>query len=185
LIERKLLQRQVIKPMQTHNNPETLKAAYELAGMIYGISLDGVVTRNEFDALKTWCNQKEMLCEDEPFQKIFEKIKPIIQHGNVNHEELDEMNQILKSFLGDFDTEEVKHPNLFFLNGIFEGILASGDINTYEVYRLKKWMEKNTQLRAESPFNELIPLVESVLKDEKVDDQEAIQLKRFFEDHLL
>lgn len=170
--------------MKTQNNSETLKAAYELAGMIYGISLDGTVNRNEYEALKNWCFHNESLCQDSTFQKLYEKIQPIILDGKVNHEELHDLNQILKSFLGDFESEEVKHPNLYFLNGIFEGILASGDINTYEIYRLKQWLEKNSNLKGESPFDELIPLVESVLADQKVDDQEAIQLKEFFKNHI-
>jgi len=170
--------------MNTQNNPETKKAAFELAGMIYGISLDGIVNRNEYEALKNWCFQNEPLCEHESFQKLFDKIRPIILDGVVNHEEMESIIVLLKSFLGDYEADQFKHPNLYFLNGIFEGILASGDINTYEIYRLKQWLEKNTNLRKEKPFDELIPLVESVLEDQKVDDYEAVQLKEFFKNHI-
>lgn len=171
--------------MKTQNNSEHQKAAFELAGMIYGISLDGVVNRNEYDALKNWCLQNETLCEHESFQKLYEQIQPLILDGKVNQEELQEMNEILKNFLGEFDSEENKHPNLYFLKGIFEGILASGDVNTYEIYRLNQWIEKHTHLREIKPFDELIPLVHSVLEDQKVDDAEAASLKNFFSTHLI
>lgn len=170
--------------MKNPNNQETTQAAFELAGMIYGISLDGVVNHNEFEALKNWCHQNECLCDNPSFQDLFEKIHPIILDGSINHEELDEINSILKSFLGDFEEEQAHHPNLYFLNGIFEGILASGDVNTYEIYRLNQWMEKNKHLENESPFDELLPLIKSALADQKVDDQEAAILKSFFQTHI-
>ncbi|MDX5337763.1 MAG: hypothetical protein LPK25_01975 [Cyclobacteriaceae bacterium] len=170
--------------MKTQNDQETKHAAFELAGMIYGISLDGIVNRNEFEALKNWCIQNEILCENPSFLDLFEKIRPIIMDGNVNHEELDEINLILKSFLGDFETEQSFHPNLYFLNGIFQGIIASGDVNTYEIYRLKQWLEKNNHLEKESPFDELFPLIRTVLEDKKVDDKESAELKSFFQAHI-
>lgn len=171
--------------MKTQINSETQKAAYELAGMIYGVSLDGIVNRNEYEALKNWCFQNEVLCQHETFQRLYTQIQPIILDGKVNHEELAEITAILKDFLGEFETEESKHPNLYFLNGIFEGILASGDVNTYEVYRLNQWIEKHGHLRSSAPFDELIPLVESVLEDQRVDDHEALTLKKFFSTHLI
>lgn len=170
--------------MKTQSNEKTNQAAFELAGMIYGISLDGMVNRNEFEALKNWCTQNECLCGNQSFQDLFEKINPIIQSGTINHEELDEIKEILKSFLGDFEEEQSHHPNLYFLNGIFEGILASGDVNTYEIYRLNQWLEKNKHLEEESPFDELFPLIRSALADQKVDDQEALELKSFFKTHI-
>ena len=166
------------------NDKETQKAAYQLAGLIYGVSLDGVVNKNEYEALKNWCSINEPLCENENFQSLYEKIRPIVEDGKVNNEELEEMKNILREFVGDVGSEKLEKPNLYFLSGIFQGILASGDVNTYEIYRLNQWMEKNTHLQKHPPFDELFPLVKSVLEDKKVDNEEAIRLKEFFASHL-
>lgn len=163
---------------------ETQEAAYQLAGLIYGISLDGIVTKNEYNALKNWCNVHEGLCENETFQQLYSRVHPIIEDGKVNHEELEEMKLILREFVADIGSEKLDRPNLFFLHGIFEGILASGDINTYEVYRLNQWLEKNEHLRDHASFQELFELVHRVLEDQKVDDDEAKLLKSFFTDQL-
>jgi len=40
--------------MEKPNNLNYHNAANDLAGLIYGVALDGVVTRNEYAALKEW-----------------------------------------------------------------------------------------------------------------------------------
>jgi len=159
---------------------ETKKAAFQLAGLIYGISLDGVVTRNEFQALKSWCFEFEPLCEAEAFQKLHGEIRPIINDGKVNSEEIDEIKIILNKFLEEIGAKDEDAPNLYFLNGIFKGILASGDINTYEMFKLNQWLEKNAHLRDSAKFDEMFSLIQIVLEDKKVDDEEAQRLKLIF-----
>lgn len=166
--------------MPPKNISETQKAAFQLAGLIYGISLDGIVDRNEFLALKSWCGEFEPLCEKEEFQRLYSQIKPIIDDGKVNSEEIEEMKLILNKFLEELGAENMDTPNLYFLSGIFKGILASGDINTYEMYRLNQWLEKNNHLKSQAPFNEMFEVIEDVLEDKKVDDGEAHRLKEFF-----
>jgi len=162
------------------NNQEIRNAAFQLAGLIYGISLDGIVTKNEFDALKSWCYENEPLCELESFQNLHSQIKPIIDDGIVNTEEIEELKTIINSFLGENDAKTGEAHNLYFLNGIFKGILASGDVNTYEIYKLNQWLEKNEHLKSSAPFDEMFALIATVLEDKKVDDEEAKQLKAFF-----
>lgn len=166
--------------MNSPTNSEIKNAAYQLAGLIYGVSLDGVVTKNEYQALKNWCLENEPLCELEAFQNLHSQIKPIIDDGKVNTEEIEELKAILNDFLEENDAKNEEAPNLYFLNGIFKGILASGDINTYEIYKLNQWLEKNEHLKNSAPFKEMFTVISSVLEDKKVDDAEAIRLKDFF-----
>lgn len=166
--------------MTDPTNQEIENAAFQLAGLIYGISLDGIITKNECEALKSWCNENIPLCELESFQRLHRQIKPIIDDGNINSEEFEELKQILNEFLELNSAKNEEKPNLYFLNGIFKGILASGNINTYEIYRLNQWLEKNDYLKNSAPFDEMFWLITSVLEDKQVDDDEAVQLKSFF-----
>lgn len=170
--------------MQNPTNTEVKNAAFQLAGLIYGISLDGVITKNEYEALKSWCNENEPLCELHSFQRLHSQIKPIIDDGNVNSEEIEELKEIIKGFLEENGGSSEEATNLYFLNGIFKGILASGDVNTYEIYKLNQWLEKHDHLQTSAPFDELFDLIASVLEDKKVDDEEALKLKQFFSTHL-
>lgn len=133
------------------NNQEIRNAAFQLAGLIYGISLDGVVTKNEYEALKSWCLENEPLCELELFQKLYREIKPIIDDGKVNSEEIEALKTIITRFLEANGEDQEVAPNMYFLNGIFKGILASGDVNTYEIYKLNQWLEKNEHLKKNQP----------------------------------
>lgn len=166
------------------NNQEIKNAAFQLAGLIYGISLDGVITKNEYEALKSWCRENEPLCELDSFQSLHGQIRPIIDDGKVNSEEIEDLKSIINSFLAENGADKELAPNMYFLNGIFKGILASGDINTYEIYKLNQWLEKNEHLKNSTPFEELFTLIASVLEDKKVDDEEALRLKEFFSTHL-
>lgn len=166
------------------NNQEIRNAAFQLAGLIYGISLDGVITKNEYEALKSWCQENEPLCELESFQNLHSQIRPIIDDGKVNSEEIEELKTIITKFLERNGADKELAPNMYFLNGIFKGILASGDINTYEIYKLNQWLEKNEHLKNSTPFDELFTLIATVLEDKKVDDEEALRLKKFFSTHL-
>jgi hypothetical protein len=124
--------------------------------------------------------ENEPLCELEAFQKLHDQIKPIINDGKVNAEEIEDLKQILNDFLEDNDAKNEDAPNLYFLNGIFKGILSSGDVNTYEIYKLNQWLEKNEHLKNAAPFTEMFAVISSVLEDKKVDDTEAARLKEFF-----
>lgn len=166
--------------MENPIEQEIKNAAFQLAGLIYGVTLDGVITKNEFEALKSWCRENEPLCELESFQNLHSQVNPIISAGKVNAEEIDELKKIINEFLEDHDAKNDETPNLYFLNGIFKGILSSGDVNTYEVYKLNQWLEKNDHLKESAPFDEMFKLISSVLEDKKVDNEEAVRLKTFF-----
>jgi hypothetical protein len=166
--------------MENPTNLETKKAALQLAGLIYGVSLDGVIDRNEFHALKSWCAEFEPLCEQQGFQQLHSKINPIIQDGKVNAEEIEDIKVIINEFLDDLGARKGVAANLYFLNGIFKGILASGVVNTYEMYKLNQWLEKNDHLKTSAPFDEVFSLIQEVLEDKKVDNEESVKLKAYF-----
>ncbi|SDD10526.1 hypothetical protein SAMN04488104_10152 [Algoriphagus faecimaris] len=154
--------------------------AYELAGMIYGISLDGHVNKNEYDQLKAWCTNHEHLCEMEEFKSLHEQINPIIQSGVVTSEEIEDLKEILDNFLEKTGPKDEKKLNMFFLQGLFEGILSSGEVNTYEVYKLNQWIQKNEHLKNQKPFDELYGMIGQVLKNHRISDEDGVKLKSFF-----
>ena len=108
--------------MKNPNNSEIKNAAFQQSGLIYGINLDGIDERNEYLSLKSWCSEFEPLCEMEPFQKLHDEIKPIIEDGKVNSEEIAEIKQILNDFLEELGAKNEDSPNLYFLIRIFKGI---------------------------------------------------------------
>lgn len=166
--------------MEKPNNPNFQNAAKELAGLIYGVSLDGVITRNEFAAIKNWCNSYEPLCSYEPFQHLHDRIKPIIDAGKMTSEELDEIENSLNLFLKEIGSkEQINKPDQIFINGMFQGILSSGDINDQEVYKLKIFLEKEGNEKIQQEYAGLYELIQKIWSDGKVDDAEFRILKDY------
>lgn len=163
-------------------NTQIQNIAYELAGLIYGISLDGHVNKNEFDRLKAWCENHEHLCELEEFKVLHEQVNPIIKSGVVTNEEIEDLIDILNDFLEKTGSQNPEKLNLYFLHGLFEGILASGEVNTYEVFRLNQWIQKNEHLKDQKPFDELHQMISQVLKNHRISDADGVKLKSFFSD---
>ncbi len=171
---------QIKTGMEKAKSTEWKNAATELAGMIYGVSLDGVVTRNEYETLKNWCADNESLCEHEPFNGLYSKIKPIVDSGSVNKEELEEIEDILNKFLEKIGSKQrVEDSNKLFIKGLLKGILSSGDINDQEVYKLKQFLENQDDENLKSKFNGLKELIDKIWEDGKVDDAEFRILKDY------
>ncbi|MCS5489805.1 hypothetical protein [Algoriphagus limi] len=166
--------------MEKPNNPHFQNAAKELAGLIYGVSLDGVITRNEYAALKSWCGQYEHLCSYEPFQHLFTRIKPIIDSGKISVEEIDEINESIDHFLEEIGSNNTSHnPDQIFIDGMFQGILSSGDINDQEVYKLKSFLELEGNEKIREEYSGLYELIKKIWSDGKVDDAEFRILKDY------
>jgi len=143
-------------------------------------ALDGVVTRNEYAALKEWCNEHEVLRSYEPFDKLYCKIRPLIDSGKISVEELDEIEETLDQFLESIgSSKRIDKPDQIFINGIFKGILSSGDINDQEVYKLKTFLELEENRKIQEEYTGLYELIKKIWADGKVDDQEFRILKDY------
>jgi len=58
------------------------------------------------------------------------------------------------------------------LLGLIEGIEIDRDINRKELTFLDDWLQSHEDVKTKHPFNEIIPLVESSIKDRKISEDE-------------
>lgn len=124
----------------------------------------------------------ENLCESEEFKELHDQVNPIIKSGIVTNEEIEDLIDTLNDFLKKTGSQTSEKLNLYFLHGLFEGILASGEINTYEVFKLNQWIQKNDHLKNQRPFDELHQMIGQVLKNHRISDEDGVKLKSFFSD---
>lgn len=59
------------------------------------------------------------------------------------------------------------------LQGIVVGMNVDGNINAGEVEALRGWTEDHRELASRHPFNDLIPMLDRILADGKVDEDEV------------
>ncbi len=163
---------------------QTQVAFHNLNGLVNGISIDGRITRSEYEVLKAWCQTHEGLCSEEPFITFFEEISSKIKSGTIGSEEIYELKEILQNYAPKFEEKDKTKADLHFLQGICYGIMADGDINKYELEMLKKWLDDNKHLRETYPFGGIAEVVEKAIEDGEIDAEEYKFLLKYFKDFL-
>lgn len=159
---------------------KTQKPFNHFKGIIHGISSDGRITRGQYEEMKLWCQAHEGLSKESPFKDFFEEIKSVLDGGTMTSEEIDEMKTILKKYESELSVSETVEAKMQMLQGICYGILADEQINKYEIYVLKKWLEENDTMLGLSPFKEMHALLTDVMDDGQVDIKEERELKKYF-----
>ncbi|MFC5624289.1 hypothetical protein [Algoriphagus winogradskyi] len=170
--------------MENNFLTQTQVAFHNLNGLVNGIAMDGRITRNEYEALKAWCQTHEGLCTQEPFDSFYKEISAKVRIGTVGAEEIYELKEILEKHAPNFEETDKTKADLHFLQGVCYGIMADGDINKYEIEMLKKWMDENDHLSASYPFNEIHEVVENAIEKGKIDSEEYKDLVKYFKEFL-
>lgn len=78
-----------------------------------------------------------------------------------------------------FCTRQNLHKALNTLQGIIAGIEIDRRVTLEEVDRLQDWCVQHHSYRDKNPFNEIIPLIQAILDDGKIDPDELEDLKWF------
>lgn len=158
----------------------TQKPFNHLKGIIQGISSDGRISRGQFEEMKLWCQAHAGLCDESPFKEFFAEIKSILDGGRMTSEEIVEVKSILNKYDSLLSVSETVEAKIQMLQGICYGILADEQINKYEIYVLKKWLEENNSMLTLSPFKEMHAILTDVMDDGQVDIEEEKELKKYF-----
>lgn len=130
--------------------------------------------------MKLWCQAHQGLCQESPFKEFFEEIKSILGVGIMTSEEIDEMKAILEKYESQLSDSQSAEARIQILQGICYGILADEQVNKYEIYVLKKWLEENMSMLDQYPFKEMHALLTDVMEDGQVDIKEEKELKNYF-----
>ena len=146
----------------------------ELIGIIKGISFDGVINDMEVQCLQDWVDKNRNLSYDKKQAKMIKLVDEALADRIITDEEREELLAYSEEFLKDVDdTNACIHE----LNGIITGIISDGVVNAAEVIKLKQWMDDNSYvIRGHKPSEEILLLVEEILKDGIVTEKEQEQL---------
>lgn len=159
---------------------EAHKAFNSLRGIIEGIALDTKINQKEIDELDWWCDKHEFLTDKNPFNDLITNIQVIISDNIVTEEEINDMKWLCDKFKDGFEYYDEFTSDLQVLQGICHGILADGIVKDEEITELKNWLSENQHLATYYPYDEITSLITEVLADGKIDEDERILLKRYF-----
>jgi NAD-dependent DNA ligase len=156
------------------------KAINSLKGILLGINLDNEVNAHEIQELKNWAEAHHELVARNPFKEFMEVISDTTTYNTVSREVIEDLFWLCQKYEGDNYYYNTVTTDLQTLQGLCHGILADGEINEEEVFGLHKWLSENEHLNTYYPYDEIRSLILSVVSDRKVDEQEKLVLKAYF-----
>jgi NAD-dependent DNA ligase len=107
-------------------------------------------------------------------------IEQAVSNNIPRKETIEDLFWLCQKYEGDNYYYNAVTADLQTLQGICHGILSDGNINEKEIYDLHNWLEENEHLNTYYPYDELRSLVLSIVSDKKIDEEEIIVLKAYF-----
>ncbi|HAW21733.1 MAG TPA: NAD-dependent DNA ligase, partial [Flavobacteriales bacterium] len=151
-----------------------------LRGILDGIGIDGTVNDREIAELRSWCDENSSFANRNPFNELLPLLDSCLSDGILDREEIEDIQWFLSRALDDNQFYDARTSDLQRLQGMMHGILADGIVSEEEVVQLSGWLDDNEHLSGCYPYDELYAVLLEVLKDGKVDEQEAEFLKAYF-----
>jgi NAD-dependent DNA ligase len=156
------------------------KAISSLKGILLGINLDNDVNEKEINELHKWVISHDNLIQKNPFNEFMTIIEKTISNKIPPKETIQDLYWLCQKYESSNYYYNAVTTDLQTLQGLCHGILSDGTINEKEVFDLHKWLEENEHLNTYYPYDEIRSLVLSIVSDHKVDDDEKIVLKAYF-----
>ncbi|MBW4359333.1 BRCT domain-containing protein [Flavobacterium taihuense] len=156
------------------------KAISSLKGILLGISLDKVINEKELNELMKWVIAHDSLINRNPFNEFMTVIKETISNKIPPSETIEDLYWLCQKYESDNYYYNAVTTDLQTLQGLCYGILADGIISNKEIFDLNSWLEENEHLNTYYPYDEIRSLIVSILSDNRIDEDERIVLKAYF-----
>ncbi|MCK9480161.1 MAG: BRCT domain-containing protein [Bacteroidia bacterium] len=156
------------------------KAISSLKGILLGINLDGNVNEKEINELHKWVVAHNDLIDRNPFNEFMNIIEQTISNKIPPKETIEDLYWLCQKYENDNYYYNAVTTDLQTLQGLCHGILSDGIINEKEIFDLHNWLQENEHLNTYYPYDEIRSLILSIVSDHKVDEEEKLVLKAYF-----
>jgi hypothetical protein len=164
---------------------EAHKAFNTLCGIVEGITMDNKINDNEIRELESWCENHQHLIYSNPFRDIVSNIQALLTDSDdFCFETIEDIKWICDIHKDGFAYYKTFSSDLQKLNGILHGIMADGELLDAEIHSLALWLENNQHLATYYPYDKIVSLVGGVLEDSKINEDERLMLKSYFNDFI-
>ncbi|HEU4789912.1 MAG TPA: BRCT domain-containing protein [Flavobacterium sp.] len=156
------------------------KAISSLKGILLGINLDKEINDKEINELKKWVAVHNDLIKRNPFNEFMTIIEETVSNRIPPTETIEDLYWLCQKYESDNYYYNPITTDLQTLQGLCHGILADGNITDKEIIDLNNWLEENEHLSTYYPYDEIRSLIVSILSDNRIDEEERIVLKAYF-----
>lgn len=159
-----------------------MKDIDELIGIVKGINFDGIVNEKEVNYLTVWVHENRDLAYDMRQAYLLDLIDKVLEDRIITNEERETLLNCCLGFQKNFSNIKSKTHEL---NGIIGGIICDKVINKCEIEQLKTWIGLNNgYLTDDKNSQEVLELINKILKDDIVTEDEHKMLLDYLEDRI-
>ena len=156
----------------TFSDSRADKALNELAGLVYGIGGDNVITSEELGAFDEWIQDNSDLDDNPQIAKCLEVLSTALEDRYITAIEFAELLGVARPVeRSRMFTEATLAMQLLF--GILDGIACDNVINEHELDTLLEWLKNHMHLTGVYPFDNILTAVTDVLKDGVITKSES------------
>ncbi|WP_242831377.1 BRCT domain-containing protein [Desulfitobacterium dehalogenans] len=155
------------------------KILNNLIGILKGITIDGIVTKDEFNELVHWCNFYRQYGRFHPFNELLPIIDSALNDGILTQDEIDDIFWLASKLQSSSEYYDDLTCSLQTLHGILHGLLADNQITDAEIRNLRGWIDDHDFLSKCYPYDEIDSLLTSILEDGVITDNEKDMFKSF------
>jgi len=159
------------------------KAMNDLYGVIFGISCDKVIKKEENIAILNWMEENKEFKTDEEFGTCYNLLAAVLEDGIISKEEYYQLMGCISVHLSSNLYSDVTL-SMQVLMGIIKGIAIDKKINIKEAKELYKWMEIHAALKGNYPFDKIFTTLEAALDNGVIDEIEEKNLLTVFKHFL-
>ena len=153
----------------------------ELAGLIQGIALDGIIVPREAIALEKWCSQDRNW---RLFNEARTRVLEAMSDGFLDEEERADILHFCERLKSPSPYYSVATADMQRLHGLLAGIAADGVVTAEELDGLREWMEAAENLKGTWPYDEVDSVITRVMSDGHIDADEHKFLIAFTQEFL-
>ena len=164
------------KEFSKHLNSSALRRELnQLFGRLVAIGMDNVISSEEVNYLKEWCNEYKEYTGDAEIIELVNIISNVTADNIITEEEYKRICFYLNNYVdktnGSLETLATQQ-----LQGIFEGILKDGEIAELEIQGLREWLYHNKYLEGHYPYDTIVNKISDILSDNIITQQERLEL---------
>mgnify|MGYP000050141319 CR=1 FL=1 len=142
-----------------------IKALLDLSGFLHGIIADGCVDEEEMAELERLVALTKEFCSKPPFSTVISTLEDMLSEHAIDKDEIEDIAWLADHLSCWTETDDLIKSSLQLLDGYIHGILADNTLEEQEILALQRWLSDHRFLAGYFPYDELIDLVEEVLRD--------------------
>lgn len=150
-----------------------------LLGLIDGITADGVLHEKEIAGVANWLLTTKHYETKSPYKELVSILASAISDFHLDEEEILNIRWFCQKYISGNQYYDHITIGIQRLHGILDGISLDEKINEQEIIYLSDWLEENSFLTNQYPYDEVSFVFNRIVEDGEITEAELVGLLEF------